>query len=189
MILFAPENLLVSTERDLTVNYPAKEEWYNMPVLKAESSYALPSEYSGGYAVQAGGKAFRTVAGKDVNFGVGNYDLSKGYFQLDKSGVPIVGWWRQSPSVTVDMMWRQVFNLLGQGQNVHLNALANLVEKPAKPYVLSSIRVHANVIATSDAVFSAIVYKTDDRGNPIEIIAIGECLGSEIIKSQKTELR
>lgn len=181
----APENLLVSSERDLTVNYPAREEWYNMPALKAESSYAIPSEYSGGYAVQAGGKAFRAVAGKDVNFGVGNYDLSKGYFQLDKSGVPIVGWWQQSPSVTVDMMWRQVFNLLGQGQNVHLNALANLVEKPAKPYVLSSIRVHANVIAASDAVFSAIVYKTDDRGNPREIIAIGECLGSEIIKSQK----
>lgn len=160
---------LTFTYAEPSMSYPYCQAPY--PILEAanevpqftDSYQAAETGY--GY-VQYGGKA--EASGLDM--GVGTFDMNKGF------GVGLVS--EESDSCF----------LFGNGsrdnwQRYKLKGLANMFDKPVRPYLLKSVWVKAvNVSCADDAVLTLTVCRVDDYGNVYtsEPLAEATCYGYQI---------
>lgn len=178
-----PQNNLNSAERDLVVNYPAtgqdSEKWYSVPSLMASAGESASTTYAwDGYAVQSGGEASAVVGGNTEYYGMANYDIANDYFLIDTYGYPLMGW-----QEGLDAVWKLTFGLYKPEDNAHVYGLSNTFSQPLSPYVLSRVRILGEGEIADDAKLDLTIYQTDKNGNPRLPIAVGTCMGSDIIKT------
>lgn len=162
----------VSSDADLTMNHP--HGVYDIPQLKA----ATASGDNGTYKyddgmLQLGGTV--KSSGSDVQYGMCNYNPNLGFtIWGDNSGNPIFGY-----HSTVDTYWSGVF-----GVPAHVFGIGDFVEKPLRPYVVSTVWVSALGEVADDAQLSLTIYKLSEQGLITSTaVATGQCTGADIVKT------
>lgn len=156
-------------EETPTISYPYCQAPF--PILEATNEVPQftntyqAAETGYGY-VQYGGKA----VANGLDMGIGTFDMNKGF------GVGLVS--EESDSCF----------LFGNGsrdnwQRYKLKGIANMFDKPVRPYLLKSVWVKAvNVSCTDDAVLTLTVCRVDENGNVYtsEPLAEATCYGYQI---------
>jgi len=177
---------LYSTDRDLTVSYPAYSDiegatWFDAPQLNAYATPERFESYTLDYPyMQVGGATDISMPDFGIYFKYGacNYNLSYEYAMFaDDNGTPLFG-----NSLATDPLWTSI---VGSGMfDVHMNSVGNLFEKPVHPYVVSKVTVLGEGEISPEATLT-LTLKTVDAAGKIskEALATATCTGADVIKT------
>ena len=161
------EETLVLADQNLTVTYPFA--LVDMPTLDATGSGGSMSYIfnQGATALYCGGYPFYYTQEGEVPVKACNYEISKGISSSStEDGATIFG----------------SNNTAFWGNGVQMDAICNLFDKPASPYVLSSVSiVLANTDVDADAEFTMNIRKINEDGSLGDIVGTSIIYGEDIV--------
>ncbi len=180
---------LYSTDRDLTVSYPAYSDiidgatWFDSPQLNA---YATPEKfesYTLDYPyIQVGGATDISMPDFGIYFKYGacNYNLSYGYATFaDENNTPLFGYSSATNQLWTSIMGQEMFD-------VRINSIGNKFDKPTHSYVITKVSVLGQGEISADAKLTLTLKTVNDAGKiSTEALATATCTGADILKTEK----
>ena len=172
----------VSTNVDLTVNYPYENGSVGVPSLTAYAEGATESAYAwNGDGILMGGSClFSFSDGSISRYGVSTADVDNNKFTrivLDDDGTMAFGFNPKSRE-----LWTPVFGMTQDENNyVEVTEIGNLFPAPEVPYSLERVYVLGAGSVEAGTTINMTIRAVDESGYLRDTIATGHITGSEVV--------
>lgn len=173
----SPWSYLTTESKDLTMSYPFNA--YAIPVLTSHADgYANGTYAWDGMSFQAGGTGiYPGPDGQMVFYGMSRFDPREPLLMVpDVNDGPLFGHHKKSRDT-----WSNLFRLEGEDWG-ELQAVGNIFEAPAAPYLVDRVRMYGLGEVQDDAELIARIYRITPDGKMGDEIGRGTCKGKDVLK-------
>lgn len=170
----------ISTDIDLTVNYPYTNGSISVPVITAYAEGADENSYGwGGDGILIGGSCmFSFTDGSIGRYGVSTADVATNLFtsvMVSEENMAF-GFYPNSKE-----LWSPMFGLAGDENNyVEVTEIGNLFPAPEVPYSLERVYLLGEGTVDAGTTINMTIYAVDENGYLGDAIAVGHISGSDV---------
>lgn len=168
------EVLLKSKERDLTVNYPFNDGWWNQVSLTSRTGL-LEESYTDKFIYRFGGPSRIVFSDATLDFGMTSYSQM---LYADPSGrrTTTFGSLKYAPTAGDPHSVTKWTSVVPGVDNLRMKGFYNVFHAPDSPYAITKIWGWIEYTALKETTLTMTLYKLDEQGGiSDEVVAVGTC--------------